>query len=180
MPEIQLNGKTIATQTGTNEPVLKNNVVMESGFSIPSGVVFPAGTIIKVSHNLNDTASALLSGTATSLSLGITTQVAYSNFLIIASGNASLGSASSGRLFLTKTISATETEVGDFGNIYFNNANAVQGFTGMWNLSPSLTENAALTFKVKVAVDSGTFRYNVDWNNSNNNAQTSITVFEYM
>jgi len=39
MPEIQLNGKTIATQTGTNEPVLKNNVVMESGFSIPSSVI---------------------------------------------------------------------------------------------------------------------------------------------
>jgi len=47
MPEIQLNGKTIATQTGTNEPVLKNNVVMESGFSIPSGVTFPAGHVIQ-------------------------------------------------------------------------------------------------------------------------------------
>jgi len=56
MPEIQLNGKTIATQTGTNEPVLKNNVVMESGFSIPSGVIdsallsatFPAGHVVQV------------------------------------------------------------------------------------------------------------------------------------
>jgi len=60
MPEIQLNGKTIATQTGTNEPVLKNNVVMESGFSIPSGVnidnalsgaTFPAGHVIQVVDN---------------------------------------------------------------------------------------------------------------------------------
>ena len=42
MPELQLGGKILATQTGTNEPVLKNNVVMESGFSIPSGVTFPA------------------------------------------------------------------------------------------------------------------------------------------
>ena len=154
-------------------------------FSEASGVVsvgagFPAGTIIKVSYGLNDTASAALSGTQTSLSLGITTKVANSNFLIIASGNASLNSAFSGRLFLTKTISATETEVGDFGNIYFNNANAVQGFTGMWTLSPSLTASASFTLKVKVSVDGGNFRYNVDYNNSNNNAQTSITVFEYM
>ena len=56
MPEIQLNGKTIATQTGTNEPVLKNNVVMESGFSIPSGVTFPAGHMLRQfydEHNFN-------------------------------------------------------------------------------------------------------------------------------
>jgi hypothetical protein len=55
MPEIQLNGKTIATQTGTNEPVLKNNVVMESGFSIPSGVTFPAGHVIQVVSATNTT-----------------------------------------------------------------------------------------------------------------------------
>lgn len=62
MPEIQLNGKTIATQTGTNEPVLKNNVVMESGFSIPSGVInsalsgatFPAGHVVQVKYYEND------------------------------------------------------------------------------------------------------------------------------
>jgi len=52
MPEIQLNGKTIATQTGTNEPVLKNNVVMESGFSIPSGVTFPAGHVINIGQQI--------------------------------------------------------------------------------------------------------------------------------
>ena len=65
MPEIQLNGKTIATQTGTNEPVLKNNVVMESGFSIPSGVTigngvkFPAGHIIQSFVIQNDTRVAV-------------------------------------------------------------------------------------------------------------------------
>ena len=166
---LKVGGVTLATHSDATAKV-----------SLDSGLTFPAGTIIKVSYGLNDTASAALSGTQTSLSLGITTKVANSNFLIIASGNASLGSAFSGRLFLTKTISATETEVGDFGNIYFNNANAVQGFTGMWTLSPSLTASAAFTLKVKVSVDGGNFRYNVDYNNSNNNAQTSITVFEYM
>jgi hypothetical protein len=170
--EIKLNSVNFASESG-------GTITVNNG-TLSSGVQFPAGTIIKVSYGLNDTASAALSGTQTSLSLGITTKVANSNFLIIASGNASLGSASSGRLFLTKTISATETEVGDFGNLYFNNANAIQGFTGMWTLSPSLTTDAALTLKVKVAVGSGSFRYNVDYNNSSNNAQTSITVFEYM
>ena len=151
-----------------------------SNATLDSTVTFPAGTIIKVSHGLNETASLALSGTQTSLSLEITTKVANSNFLIIASGNASLGSGSSGRIFLTKTIGGTESEVGDFGNLYFNNANAIQGFTGMWTLSPSLTADAAFTLKVKLTADSGNFRYNVDYNSSNNNAQTSITVFEYM
>ena len=70
MPEIQLNGKTIATQTGTNEPVLKNNVVMESGFSIPSGVVFPANMVLNVwSASKTDTASTMsTSYTSTGLS----------------------------------------------------------------------------------------------------------------
>ena len=74
MPEIQLNGKTIATQTGTNEPVLKNNVVMESGFSIPSGVnidnalsgaTFPAGHVIQVKSNNFSTASSPIVATNT-------------------------------------------------------------------------------------------------------------------
>jgi len=64
MPELQLGGKILATQTGTNEPVLKNNVVMESGVTFPAlgnsavGTVSessgtPTGDIIESGSNAN-------------------------------------------------------------------------------------------------------------------------------
>jgi hypothetical protein len=103
MPEIQLNGKTIATQTGTNEPVLKNNVVMESGFSIPSGVTFPAGNILQVvqtqdhkAFSYTNTSSNWYWGTsltraddshggvASYLNCTLTTKGTNSNFLVCA------------------------------------------------------------------------------------------------
>jgi len=92
MPEIQLNGKTIATQTGTNEPVLKNNVVMESGFSIPSGVTFPAGHVIQVvQHIADDTAeitssfSSTFQSFSTAFKKGITPQTTTSNIFVLVS-----------------------------------------------------------------------------------------------
>jgi len=92
MPEIQLNGKTIATQTGTNEPVLKNNVVMESGFSIPSGVTFPAGHVIQVvQHIADDTAeitssfSSTFQSFSTAFKKGITPQTTTSKIFVLVS-----------------------------------------------------------------------------------------------
>ena len=110
MPEIQLNGKTIATQTGTNEPVLKNNVVMESGFSIPSGVIdsalsgatFPAGNILQVVQTQDHKAFSYTNtsswywgtsstraddshgGVASYLNCTLTTKGTNSNFLVCA------------------------------------------------------------------------------------------------
>ena len=85
MPEIQLNGKTIATQTGTNEPVLKNNVVMESGFSIPSGVVFPAGHVIQVTDLATTTTPITIynTWTAIGLSQSITPLSSSSKILVL-------------------------------------------------------------------------------------------------
>ena len=89
MPEIQLNGKTIATQTGTNEPVLKNNVVMESGFSIPSGVTFPVGHVIQVKSAVYSTQVSNNTGEYedTGLTASITPTSTSSKVLVLVSQN---------------------------------------------------------------------------------------------
>jgi len=85
MPEIQLNGKTIATQTGTNEPVLKNNVVMESGFSIPSGVTFPAGHVIQIAQGFSQATIATTSTSfvASALTTGLPELASTSNKVLV-------------------------------------------------------------------------------------------------
>ena len=96
MPEIQLNGKTIATQTGTNEPVLKNNVVMESGFSIPSGVIdnalsnatFPSGHVLQVKQFLRpDTTYTISSQSYTTIGLTDSIELKQPNSTILVMAN---------------------------------------------------------------------------------------------
>ena len=76
MPQLELNGKILATQSGSDEPVLASNVDLSSATGIPaagitgtlgSGITFPAGHTIdeKISIFSAD-ASNYIATTATS------------------------------------------------------------------------------------------------------------------
>jgi len=75
MANIILNGKTVVTQTGNDEPLIGGNVV------------FPAGHIINFKSNSHSTATTITSttngsGTSTGLEIGITPS-STSNLLLI-------------------------------------------------------------------------------------------------
>lgn len=48
MPELQIGGKTVATQTGTDDPVI-NSATTFAG-TVSSSATFPAGHIVQVKH----------------------------------------------------------------------------------------------------------------------------------
>jgi len=160
MPEIQLNGKTIATQTGTNEPVLKNNVVMESGFSIPSGVInsalsgatFPAGHILQVknrgyygyytsiSFSVTGATQQLVGG----LSISFVPMKENSNFIIEMSGPLMTGGVARGSSLLYVKNSQTPLDSDNFDNTnnYLGDTNQIDSN----NFSVTLYPTSGWTF----------------------------------
>ena len=60
MAELQLGGKTIATQSGTNNPVLSSNVVMDNVNvnNALASATYPAGHVIKTVTDVYDPSSA--------------------------------------------------------------------------------------------------------------------------
>ena len=84
MAELQLGGKTIATQSGTNNPVLSSNVVMDNVNvnNALASATFPAGHIIQVVTEQTST-YITTSGTVKSVGLekGITPKLSGSKLI---------------------------------------------------------------------------------------------------
>lgn len=93
MAELQLGGKTIATQTGTAEPVLGSGVdISNVTGTLGSGIVFPAGHVIQIPA---DATLNILSG-STSLTSSYATYLSHS--INVTAGNDILVMVSISRL----------------------------------------------------------------------------------
>tara|TARA_B100000424_G_C22830086_1_gene443469 strand:+ start:55 stop:648 length:594 start_codon:yes stop_codon:yes gene_type:complete len=106
MAELQLGGKTIATQTGSAAPVITSNVNLENA-------TFPAGHVIQtVSRNTSNATSATNTNyVSTDVYHSITTKIANSKILCMIN-TLTGGNDKSPRVKLTRTIGSTTFDIG--------------------------------------------------------------------
>ena len=101
MATLTLGGKTVLTQTGSDEPVLGSNLTgtLGSGITLGSGVTYPSGHILQMKHATRTTSySDTFDNTWTnipSLEVDITPFFSTSKILVIANLRAGNGSTSS-------------------------------------------------------------------------------------
>lgn len=176
MPELQLGGKVIATQTGSDNPVLGSTV------SIPSGVTFPAGHVIKkhyveYSSVFSDT-NCLNSVIYLNFQLDIAPVSENSKFFIIANISAA-GAAQHNfltlRLYQTSptTVLLTETQVMSFSYAYT--------FPTIMTYHHSPNTSNPITYKIgyiDTNNDSGDLYIN-QYNTASIVQTTSINAFEF-
>ena len=179
MGTLKLGNKTLATQTGTDNPVLTSNVSYSG--AITSSATFPAGHIIQVKHFVYDTVE--------SYSISQSTFGAYSNVQL-----AITPTYNTSKIFgIINLDGVTWTSDSTYGHFYlYRDSTHIQyfGYPRQWSSSDNSSGvtmtchfydspgvDTEITYKFRFYSHSGTSAFNINRDGASY-SDSNITLFE--
>ena len=180
MPTLSLGGQTLATQTGSDAPVL-GSVTLNSTQSFPTGHVIQTVQVVK-----NDS-EVLPANTSENIisnwTLIITPQKASSKILVYYAFDTSWGTALTARSFMQRSVDsgstfadltgAMGTDAGSNGKYSLSHAGVEQNWmlerqSGFYLDSPSYTLGASVQYRIGCQSESSTYGIHIGQTHRNN------------